>query len=90
MLGRVPALAAAGVATAPRPARPEPRLREGHALLFDPGGPRWPNDAAEPGRRPVSPQATFWSWAAVALLIAALVLPFSLAALVDLVSYLTR
>ena len=53
------------------------------------GWPR-PEDSAEPVRRPPSPQATFWSWVAVALLIAALILPFSLAALVDLVRYLAR
>ncbi|WP_375380787.1 hypothetical protein [uncultured Sphingomonas sp.] len=59
-------------------------------LSFFRGGWPRPEDSAEPVRRPPSPQATFWSWVAVAMLIAALILPFSLAALVDMVRYLSR
>ncbi|MGI4733056.1 MAG: hypothetical protein ACRYFW_15115 [Janthinobacterium lividum] len=86
MLGGIPEVAVAGLVSRV----PEGPRIEACALFFDPGGPRWPHEAAEPACRPVSPQATFWSWAAVALLVAALILPFSLVASIDLIRYLAR
>ncbi len=90
MLGGAP-----GWVAAPAGASPEtPTRRAGPSgdlvLSFFRGGWPRPEDSAEPVRRPPSPQATFWSWVAVAMLIAALILPFSLAALVDLVRYLMK
>ena len=71
---------------------PLPAEREARdtTLRFDAGGPRWPREPAEPIRQPPSPEAVFWGWAATALVIAALLLPFSLTALVDLWRYLAR
>ena len=90
MLGGAPGLVLAPAGSGPKapsqPARPSDDL----VLSFFRGGWPRPEDSAEPVRRPPSPQATFWSWVAVAMLIAALVLPFSLAALVDMVRYLTK
>jgi hypothetical protein len=89
MPGRVPAPVLVGAGHAARPARADAGP-DGRMLRFDPGGPRWPVEPAEPARRPASPAALFWSRAALALLIAALLLPFSLTALVDLVRWLAR
>lgn len=63
---------------------------DGTALFFAPGDWRRPDDSAEPARPPRSRHAAFWTWAVVALLVTSLVLPFSLAAMVDLVRYLRR
>ena len=85
---RGPALAFAGVAPMRREERPPERV--GDLLRVDARGFRRHDDAPEP-LRPISSRAgAFWSWFAVVMLVAALVLPFSLGALGDLVTWLRR
>ncbi|WP_174296469.1 hypothetical protein [Sphingomonas bacterium] len=86
-----PLLALAGMA--PPPTRARVADRGPLILAFDAAGYQR-RDEQPPPRRPerrrVSPAARAWSWIMVGLLIATFVLPFSLAALVDIVQYLER